>query len=82
MLNFSTTATLFAANVGNGKGCYQTFRDLYWKKTRSQEIYCSKRSYIAELVDVIKFLIVLKREMYTIRQLRELYANIVRKVMK
>ena len=68
----STTATLFAANVGYQKSCYQAFRDPSWKKTQSQEVYCSERNYIDELVDVIEYLVVLKREVYTLRQLKKL----------
>ena len=45
-------------------------------KTQSQEMYFSERNYIDELVDVIEYLVVLKREVDTSRELRELYANI------
>ena len=45
-------------------------------KTQSQEIYCSERNYINKLVDVKEYLVVLKRELYTLRWVRELYANI------
>ena len=47
-------------------------------KTQSQEMYFSERNYIDELVDVIEYLVVLKREVDTPRELRELYANIKR----
>ena len=57
LLNSSTTATLFAANVGYRKFYYQKFRAPSWKKTQSQEIYCSERNYISELVDLIDYLI-------------------------
>ena len=70
----SITATLFAANVGYHKSYCQAFRAPSWKKT--QGIYCPERNYIDELVDVIEHLVVLKREVYTLRQLREVYANI------
>ena len=76
LLNSSTTTTLFAANLGYHKSCYQAFRAPSWKKTQSQEIYCSERNYIDEMVDVIEYLVALKRELYTLRQVRELYANI------
>ena len=62
LLNSSTTATFFAANVGYYKSCYQAFRALSWKKTQSQEIYCSERNYIDKLVDVIEYLVVLKSQ--------------------
>ena len=39
-------------------------------------MYCPERNYIDELADVIEYLVVLKREVYTLRQLRELYANV------
>ena len=45
-------------------------------KTQSQEMYFSERNYIDELVDVIEYLVVLKRKVDTPRELRELYANI------
>ena len=36
----------------------------------------SEQNYIDELVDVIEYLVVLTREVYTLRQLRTLCANI------
>lgn len=56
----STTATLFAANIRYHKSCDQSFRASYWKK-----------HLIDELSDVIEYLNVLKREIYTIRQVCE-----------
>ena len=76
LLNSSNTATLFAANVRYHKSCYQAFRAPSQKKSQSQEMYCPERNYIDELADVIEYLVVLKREVYTLRQLRELYANV------
>ena len=77
LLNWTTTVTLFAANIGCHKSCYKTFRAPSWKKTCSQEIYCLERNYIGELVDVIDYVDVLKREIYALRQPRELelYTN-------
>ena len=77
LLNLSITATLFAANIGYHKSCYQAFRVPSWKKTHSKEMYCSKRNYIDKLSDVIEYLAASKREVYTpLKQLRELCANI------
>ena len=76
LLNYATTVTLFAANIGYHKSCYQTFRALLWKRTCSQKIYCLERNYIIKLVDVIDYLVVLKREMCALRQPRELYTDI------
>ena len=36
----------------------------------------SERNYIEELVDVMEYLVVLKREVYTLKQLKELYTYI------
>ena len=74
MLNSSTAAALCAA-VGYHKYCYQEYRAPFWKKTYSQEIYCSERNYIDELADVVEYLVVLEMKVYIFRQLRELYAN-------
>ena len=76
LLNKSTTVTLFPANVGYCNSFYQAFWAPSREKTRSQKIYCSKRNYIHEPIDVVEYLVVLKREVYTIKQLRELYASI------
>ena len=46
------------------------------EKTRPQEVYCYERNYIIKIVDVIEYLIDFKRELYTLRHLRERYANI------
>ena len=62
LLNSSTTVTFFAANLGYYKSCYQAFRGPSWKKTQSQEIYCSERNYIGKLVDVIEYLLVLESQ--------------------
>ena len=75
MLNSSTAAALCVANVGYYKYWYQEYRAPFWKKTYSQEIYCSERNYIDELADVVEYLVVLEMKMYIFRQLRELYAN-------
>ena len=46
------------------------------EKTCSQEIYCFERNYIGELVDVMDYLVVLEREVYALREPRELCTNI------
>ena len=42
-----------------------------WKKAQFQEMYCSERNNIDGHVDVIEYLVVLKREVYALRQLRQ-----------
>lgn len=41
-----------------------------------KEIYRSERNSVDELIDVIEYLVILKRGVYTLRQLRKLYPNI------
>ena len=78
LLNSLITSTLFAADVGYHKSCYQAFRAPSWKKTLANSEYSNsfERNCIDELVGVVEYLVVVKREVYTLRQLRELFANI------
>ena len=69
-------SSLFSANVGYHKSCYQTFRAPWWKKVNSDKLFTFQKDCIEELVDVVEYLVVLKREGYTLCQLRELYASI------
>ena len=55
---------------------YLAFRASSWKKSQYQEVYCSERNHIDEIGDLIEHLVILKREVHALRQLRELYANI------
>ena len=75
-LNWATTVALFATNIVYHKSCYQVFKAPSWKKTFFQGIYCFETNYIVELVDVIDYLVVLKREVCALRQPRKLYTNI------
>ena len=67
LLNLSTTTTLSAVNVGYHKSCYQAFRAPSWQRTHSQEMHCSERNYINTLTNVIEYLVVFQREVYTLR---------------
>ena len=67
---------MFSANVGYHKSCYQTFQARSWKKVHSDKPFTFEKDCIEELVGVIEYLVVLKREVYTLCQLRELYASI------
>ena len=74
----NSSITLFAANVGYHKSCYQAFRAPSWKKMLANSEYSNsfERNCIDELVGAVEYLVVVKREVYTLRQLRELFANI------
>ena len=62
LLNSSITSTLFAANVGYHKSCYQAFRAPSWKKTLANSEYSNsfERNCIDEL-GVVEYLVVVKR---------------------
>ena len=76
LLNSSINSSLFSANVGYHKSCYQTFRVPSWKKVNSDKPFTFEKDHIEEFVGVTEYLVVSKREVYTLRQLRELYASI------
>ena len=72
----SINSSLFSTNVGYRKSCCQTFRAPTWKKVKSDKPFTFEKDCIEELVGVIEYLVALKRKIYTLRQLRELYASI------
>ena len=76
LLNSSINSSLFFANVGYHKSCYQIFPAPLWKKVKSDTPFTFEKDCIEELVGMMEYLVVLKREVYTLRQLRELYASI------
>ena len=81
LLNSSIVkSSLFSTNVGYHKSCYQTFRAPWWKKVNSDKLFTFQKDCIEELVDVVEYLVVLKREGYTLHQLRELYASIKKSI--
>ena len=72
----SINSSLFSTNVGYRKSCCQTFRAPTWKKVKSDKSFTFEKDYIEELVGLIEYLVALKRKIYTLRQLKELYASI------
>ena len=73
LLNWTTTVTLFDTNIGYHNLSYQIFRAPSWKQTCFQEIYFFERNCTGELLDVIYYLVVLKREVRALRKPRKLY---------
>ena len=76
-----TNPTLFNANVGFHRCCYKSFCSSYLKNkpnTDPTPTYSPIRSpeFIDEFTNLIEYLIVVKKEVYTLRQLRELWADI------
>ena len=73
-----STSSLFAANVGYHQTCYDAFRSSSWKRGISfvQQTARPEQNYIDEFVGVIEYLVVLKKEVYTLSRLKELYADI------
>ena len=63
--------SIFAVNVGYQKSCFQEFRAPPWKRTHSQEMLSSERNYIDNVVDIIEYSVVLRREKYILKQLRK-----------
>ena len=76
LLNSSINSSLFSANVEYHKSCYQTFRAPSWKRINSDKPFTFEKDSIEELVGTIEYLVILKREVSTLRQLRELYATL------
>ena len=66
LLNSSINSSLFSANFGYYKSCHQIFRAPLWKKVKSDKLYTFKKDYIEEHVGVIEYLVVVKREVYTL----------------
>ena len=75
-LNSSINSSLFSANVRYHKSFYQIFRAPSGKKVNSDKPFTFEKDCMEELVGVIEYLVVLKRKVYTLHQLRELYATI------
>ena len=80
LLNSSINCSLFSANFGYHKSCYQTFRAPSWTKVNSGKPFTFEKDCIEELFGVIEYLVVLKREVYTLCQLRELYATMKKSI--
>ena len=80
LLNSLIISSLFSANVGYQKSCYQTSRAPSLKKVKPDKPFNLGKDCIEELIDVIEYLVVLKTEIYTLRQLRELYASIKKSI--
>ena len=74
ILSLNTISTLFAADVAYHGKCYHTFRSPSWKiesKNQSKD-----PENLDEFVSVIKDLVVCRKEVYTMSQLRDLYCKI------
>ena len=70
--------SLFASNSGYHMQCYRSFRASSWKriKTGSRDQEISSKDHVTEFISIVEYLVILKREIYTLKHLRELYADI------
>ena len=73
-----STKSLFAADVGYRRMCYESFRSPKWKKgkTKDENTRDHESNTTSELLNLIEYLIVVKNEVYTLSQLREFFAEV------
>ena len=71
-----STKLLLAADVGYHKSCYDVFCSPKWNKKKSVEENNRRQSSVDELLNVIEYLAVVKKEIYTLAQLRGFYDQI------
>ena len=73
-----STKSLFAADVGYHRACYESFRSPKWKKEKEKEdLHNSSREIdVKEFLNLVEYLITVKKEVYTLSQLRDFYGQI------
>ena len=71
-----STKSLFAADVGYHKSCYDMFHLPKWNKKKSVEENNCRQSSVDELLNLIEYLVVVKKEIHTLVQLRGFYDQI------
>ena len=74
----ATNSSLFAADVGYHKSCYESFRSPKWNKEKEnyEKEKDSENDTIDELLNLVEYLIIVKQEVYTLSQLREFFSQI------
>lgn len=70
-----TTKSLFAADVGFHTSCYDNFRSPSWKKTAQVGKQSQKDEYMDELMNLVEYLVIEKKEIYTLAQFRNYYEH-------
>ena len=76
MLLTLSAKSMFAADVGYHKSCYDVFRSPKWNKKKSVEKNNCHQSSIDKLLNLIEYLIVVKKEIYTLAQFKGSYDQI------
>ena len=71
-----STYSLFAADLGYHKSCHDVIRSPKWNKKKSVEENSCGQSSVDELLNLIEYLVVVKKEIYTLAQLRGFYDQI------
>ena len=71
-----SSKTLFVADVGYHKSCYDAFRSPKWNKKKITRNTTCKKSSVGELLNLIEYLVIVKKEIYTLAQLRGFYDQI------
>ena len=71
-----STKSYFDADVGYHKYCYDVFRSSKWNKKKSVEENNCRKASVDELLKLVECLVVAKKEIYTLAQLRGFYDQI------
>ena len=71
-----STKLLLAADVGYHKSCYDVFCSPKWNKKKSVDESNHRQSSIDELLNLIEYLVVVKKEIYALARLRGFYDEI------
>ena len=71
-----STKSLFAPDIGYHKSCYDVFRSRKWNKKKSVEENTCGQSSVDELLNLIEYLVLIKKELCTLAQLWGSYDQI------
>ena len=81
-LMLGTSGSLFSANVGYHQCCYKSFRSGHFRASTQNDTSSTASvakdhtdDIVNEFICVIEHLVVVRKEVYTLRQLRELWAD-------
>ena len=69
------TKSLFAANVGLHNACYNNFRSPSWKKGSSASKSEAKDDNLEELMNLVEYLVIERKEIYSLSQFRKYYMD-------
>ena len=71
-----STKLLLAADIGYHKSCYDVFCSPKWNKKKNVEENNRRQSSVDELLNLTEYLVVVKKEIYALAQLRGFYDEI------